>query len=76
MDDMRRRRRCNEKERRAEADKKSWLVMHYSVLCGVVRLQFRLQIVPPRQWRLTYTRLNASTSVARLFAELFSFFFE
>ena len=49
MDDMRRRRRCNEKERRAEADKKSWLVRHYSVLCRVVRLQFRLQIVPPRQ---------------------------
>ena len=49
MDDMRGRRRCNEKERRAEADKKSWLVRHYSVLCRVVRLQFRLQIVPPRQ---------------------------
>jgi hypothetical protein len=31
--------------------------------------QFRLQIVAP------YTRLSASTSVARLFAELFSFFF-
>ena len=74
MDDMRRRRRCNEKERGAEADKKSWLVMHYPVLCRVVRLQFRLQIVPPRQMA-PYTRLSASTSVARLFAELFSFFF-
>ena len=47
---MRRRRRCNEKERGAEADKKKpWLFSHYPVLCRVVRLQFRLQIVPPRQ---------------------------
>ena len=45
MDDMRGRRRCNEKERRAEADKKSWLVRHYSVLWRMVRLQFRLQIL-------------------------------
>ena len=28
------------------------------------------------KWRLTYTRLSASTPVARLFVELFSFFFE